>query len=202
MLSNIFTERNQHLSRPYALVLYWSLSRILETYDVPKDDYDNIRDNFETLNSARIEAGDRDYSEPDDQIYFELTQSMSRGTDGSERIAARHNIVSQFLFDGIKLTPKPELDPQRSYTHEEKLILYRRAGGRCQLEQEDKPCDRSIDFEDAVIDHVQPHSKGGRTTLDNGRVAFKSCNIARGNRDTFDPETMCCLLPEAEIIAT
>lgn len=36
------------------------------------------------------------------------------------------------------------------------------------------------------------------TELANGRIAYKLCNIARGNRDTFDPCTMCHLLPPDE----
>jgi len=55
-------------------------------------------------------------------------------------------------------------------------------------------CGREIPFEDAAVDHIIPHSKGGITSLANGRIAHKSCNIARGNRETFRPDVDCKLL--------
>lgn len=194
ILGKIFTAKNPHLNRSYALSHYWALSRILETYNILESDYPKIRENFEKLDNSRLEAMDRDYTiKPDDEIYFNLSLSMSRGTDGSEGISTRHDILSQFLFNGVQLNLHPMLDPQRCFTHEEKLILYRRAGGCCQMEFNGKVCGRAIDFDDSAVDHIRPHSKGGMTTLDNGRISYKSCNIARNNRDDFDPETMCHL---------
>jgi hypothetical protein len=49
---------------------------------------------------------------------------MSYGTDGSEKIGARHNILTQFLFEGVALDLRPQLDPARLFSFEEKLILY------------------------------------------------------------------------------
>ena len=58
---------------------------------------------------------------------------MSYGTDGSEKIEARHDILTQFLFEGVQLALKPQVDPNRLFSFEEKLILYHLAGGRCRL---------------------------------------------------------------------
>ena len=143
---------------------------------------------------ARIEARDRDYERPEDEMYEDLSLAMSRGNTGVDGISTRHDVIGQFLFDGVNLEDHPELDPQRNFTHEEKLILYHRAQGRCQLDHDGKMCGRAISFDDAVVDHIKPHSKGGRTELANGRIAFKSCNIARGNQDDFNPATDCHLL--------
>lgn len=124
--------------------LYWALSRILETYNIAEADYSKIRENFEKLDNARLVAMDRDFSDNDDEIFFTLTQSMSRGTDGGDGISSRHDILSQFLFEGVSLSPYPALDPVRNFTHEEKLIIYRRAGGQCQLEHNGKVCGRPL----------------------------------------------------------
>jgi hypothetical protein len=191
ILGKVFPEKNPHLNQNYALSLYWLLSRILLTYDIPADQYSRIRENFENLDVARIEARDRDYSQPEDDLFEDLSLAMSRGNTGVDGISTRHDVVGQFLFDGVNLEERPELDPQRNFSHEEKLILYHRAQGRCQLDQQGAVCGRAVTFDDAVVDHVVPHSKGGRTELANGRIAFKSCNIARGNRDDFNPESDC-----------
>lgn len=195
ILGKIFPEKNPHLNRSYALSLYWVISRIIETYNISEIDYPKIRENFEAMDDSRLSAMNRDYSiKPNDEIYFDLSFSMSRGTDGADGISVRHDTISQFLFDGVSLNLIPTLDPQRAFSHEEKLILFRRAGARCQLEHNGKLCGRQLDFDNAVCDHIIPHSKEGKTTLENGRISYKSCNIARGNRDDFDPETMCNLI--------
>lgn len=192
ILGKIFPTKNPHLNRSYALTLYWALSRIFETYNIPESDYPKIRQNFEALDIARLEALERDYAQkPDDEIYSDLSLSMARGTDGADGISSRHDILSQFLFESVQLDQYPTLDPKRLFTHEEKLILYRRSGGCCQLQYNGKVCGRRLDFDESVVDHIQPHSKEGKTALANGRIAFKSCNIARGNREDFDPDTMC-----------
>jgi hypothetical protein len=199
MLGRIFPDKNHHLNRAYALSLYWLFSRLTETYPIAETDYFMIRENFERLDDARLQAMSRDYSNrTEDDIYRDLSDSMSRGTDGPERISDRHDILSQFLLAGVHLRPYPKLDPNRDFTYEEKLIPWRRAEGLCLLECGGRVCGRQIEFDDAVVDHIVPHSRGGMTTLENGRIAYKSCNIARGNRDDFDPAISCHLLRKTE----
>lgn len=195
VLGKIFPQKNQYLNQNYALSLYWLLSRIRLNYDIPPDQYPKIRENFEALDLARMEAMVRDYNaKPGDDMFLDLSLAMSRGNTGMEGITTRHDIIGQFLFDGVQLKEFLNLDPMRNFMHEEKLILFHRAKGCCQLSFGGKVCGREIPFDDAVVDHIEPHSKGGRTTLVNGRIAYKSCNIARSNRDTFNPETYCSLL--------
>ena len=126
LLGGIFPKRNPALNRSYALGLYWTMSRILQTYDVPETEYPKILANFERLDQRRLEAMNREYSNEGDDILEDLSQSMSRGTDGSERISDRYEIITQFLFDGVALAPHLDLDPKRNFTFEERLILYRR----------------------------------------------------------------------------
>jgi hypothetical protein len=198
MLGMIFPSRSPDLNRSYALGLYWALSRVLQNYSIADIELPKIGDNFVNLNLARLEARSRDYAKkPDDDVFEELSLSMSHGTDGTENIEARHDILTRFLFAGVTLTSLPKLDPKRGFTHEEKLILYHKAGGKCELACGGAKCGRSIEFDDAAIDHTVPHSRGGKTELSNGRYASQRCNIARGVREDFDPAKDCCqLAPE------
>lgn len=202
ILGKVFPDKNPHLNQSYTVSLYWLFSRILQNYDIPENEYPKIRDNFEKIDIKRIESMNKDYSDTDGELYEDLSLAMSRGHTGIDGISTRHNIIGRFLFDGVSLKELPSLDPRRNYSHEEKLILYNRAKGRCQLEHDGTVCGREISFDDAVVDHVTPHSKGGKTELDNGRIAYKMCNIARGDRDTFDPAAHCHLaadeIPEPE----
>jgi len=196
LMGKIFPTKSNHLNRSYALGIFWALSRILQEYTIEDDDYPKIRANFEGLNVARLEAAQRDYTQPGDDKFEELSLSMSRGTDGSEKMETRHDILTQFLFDGVTLQLHPTLDPQRAFTYEEKLILFHRAESKCQLAHSGTICGRTVSFEEAAIDHIVPHSRGGRTELSNGRYAAQSCNIARGTKDDFDPKTQCCFLKD------
>ncbi len=193
ILGRVFPGQNPHLNQNYALSLYWLISRILLTYTIPETEYSKIRDNFERMDVARIESRNAGYPGPDGEMFEDLSLAMSRGNTGIDGISTRHDIVGRYLFQGIGLVPRPELDPTRDFTHEEKLVLYYRARGCCQLEHGQSVCGRPIEFDDAVVDHIIPHSKQGRTELANGRIAFKLCNIARGNRDDFDPKAQCHL---------
>ncbi len=202
ILGMIFPEKNQHMNQNYALSLYWLISRIMLTYDVPSDQYNKIRENFESLDRARIKAMLREYGNPGDDSYEDLSLAMSRGNTGVDGISTRNDIIGRFLFDGVKLQEHPGLDPRRNFMHEEKLIIFHKNGGYCQFEHDGKVCGRALDFDDSVVDHIIPHSKGGKTELSNGRIAYKSCNIARGTREDFDPTTECHLLSlGSEIVA-
>ena len=192
ILGKIFPVTNPRMNRSYALSLFWAISRIMKDYDIMDAEYKQITDNFEELDHQRLLAMDRDYSnKPDDEIYEDLSLSMARGTDGADGISTRHDILCQFLFRNVRLIEHTDLDPLRAFSHEEKLIIYRNANGICQLEHDGKICGRLIEFDDAAVDHIKPHSLGGRTELTNGRIAYKLCNISRSNRDDFDPQTMC-----------
>jgi hypothetical protein len=170
---------------------------MLKTYDIDYGQLPKVLENFENSDHRRLEAQERDYSDPDDRIYEDLSWSMSRGTDGADAISSRYEVLTELLFDGVSLIPHADLDPNRNFSNEEKLILFYRCKGLCQLEKGGKICERAINFVDAVVDHVVPHSLGGKTILGNGRIAYSLCNISRGNRDSFDP-TKDCLMDTTE----
>lgn len=195
ILGNIFPNTNPNINRSYSLSLYWIISKILDIYNIPDSEFSVIRDNFIHMDTERLLAKNRDYkNKPNDDIYSDLSVAMSSGTDGADAITTRHDIITQFIFDNVKLTSLPSLDPQRNFTYEEKLIIFRQAKGLCELEHGGVKCGHVIDIDDSAVDHIVPHSKGGKTELSNGRLAHRSCNISRGVRDDFDPKTECKLL--------
>lgn len=103
ILEKIFPTKSQHLNQNYALNLYWLTSRIIQSYDIPEDQYPKVRQNFEDMDIARLEALERDYERPGDEVYKELSLAMSRGNQGIDGISTRHDIIGQFLFDGVKM---------------------------------------------------------------------------------------------------
>jgi hypothetical protein len=90
----------------------------------------------------------------------------------AETIRLRHNFFSRKMFEF--LSPLQLLDPDRLFGQLEREIIYYRDGKRCMF------CKGDIPWADLEIHHVDAHSQGGRTTLENGRAAHRKCH-PRGN---------------------
>jgi hypothetical protein len=68
-------------------------------------------------------------------------------------------------------------DAKRTFSAEQRRILWNTTAVRkC------GSCDCILTWADFTIDHVDPHSKGGRTRLENAGLMCRSCNSRKGNR--------------------
>jgi hypothetical protein len=63
------------------------------------------------------------------------------------------------------------LDPKRLFDDVEKQAIYERAQGKCEI------CKEPVDPADAEYDHFPlPHTLGGRTVIENGRLVLGTCH--------------------------
>ena len=70
-------------------------------------------------------------------------------------------------------------DNQREFTYVQKLAIFRRDKGICQLHIK---CDSiKLIWDDWHCDHILPWSKGGKTTVENGQVSCATCNLSKNN---------------------
>ena len=84
----------------------------------------------------------------------------------------RHEIWANALSEVLGSSA----DDPRFFPKSMRRKLYKQ-GNTCHL------CGQEItEFDDATVDHVQPYSKGGRTTPDNARLAHRFCNSSKGAR--------------------
>jgi len=60
-----------------------------------------------------------------------------------------------------------------------RLVWYR-DGARCHY------CGRPVEFAEMTADHVVPHSRGGKTVLENLVCCCKPCNSAKRDREYGD----------------
>ena len=102
------------------------------------------------------------------QEYGAWTRS-STGEGAS--IDRRHRFYTRKMveFLGETLVPK---DPQRSFNHLERAVIYWRDSGICQKCNSD----RKINWQDAQIHHVIPHKDGGPTVPGNGVLVHQQCH--------------------------
>ena len=141
---------------------------------------DSLWDDYTRSWESRLQAAHGEFS----KLITEATKASKRGeqnetwlhyglrtrsgADLSENIRSRHHYYASKMAEFIgNLTPK---DPKRNFGQLERELVYWRDGQRCQV------CDADVQWGDAEIHHIEEHSKGGRTELENGALVHKHCH--------------------------
>jgi 5-methylcytosine-specific restriction endonuclease McrA len=70
-------------------------------------------------------------------------------------------------------------DGQRGFTAEQRRIIWNTSASRTCSHN---GCNRKLTWDDFTIDHINPHSKGGRSQLENAALMCREHNSAKGNR--------------------
>ena len=80
------------------------------------------------------------------------------------------------IYEYLLSTRKPSderLLSLRAFTDTEKKTMYARQGGVCPI------CGKKFELKEMDGDHKKPWSKGGKTTLENGQMLCRSCNLKK-----------------------
>lgn len=64
---------------------------------------------------------------------------------------------------------------RRSYSDEERKIIYNKSGGRCEL------CGQRLLLRNMTLDHIVPLSMGGEDSMENLQTACYACNQFKSN---------------------
>ncbi len=170
-----FPEKTPELERYSLLSLYMMTSHLLDRYafqsrqaDLAKwfIDFESVR---RTDEEKAVEGRD-----PELITYHEKTSSS---TDSRDSLEWRHNyLLRKFLeaYPGLE-----QKDNQRLFTHDQRMAIFRRDKGICQLHIK---CDGvKCEWDSWEADHIKPWAKGGKTTVENGQVACLACNPSKGD---------------------
>jgi len=104
--------------------------------------------------------------------YRDYLMTVSQMTDDISQRRRREQ-----LLRGIIGSVFASRDGQRGFTPEQRRLLWSSsADKKC------KVCGVKLSWENFSMDHVDPHSRGGRSALDNAALVCQSCNSAKGNR--------------------
>jgi len=109
------------------------------------------------------------------EIYREYLLTVSQMTDDVNQRKRREQILR-----GVIGSIFAKKDDQRVFSAEQRRILWNTST--------EKKCIGSIcggvklDWNNFTIDHVDPHSRGGRSELDNAALMCRLCNSTKGNR--------------------
>lgn len=108
----------------------------------------------------------------DQDLYRNYLQTVLQATDELSQRKVREQILRGLL--GSLFAKK---DAQRGFTPEQRRLLWNTANSKkC------ASCAKALSWEDFTLDHIDPHSKGGRSRLENAALMCRSCNSAKGNR--------------------
>jgi hypothetical protein len=141
-------------------------------------------DEQELFHEFAYEFHDRWRESSEDDMDVQIFAN-NRQQSGAE-IEARHRIMRQAFFD-YAAEHEHEMktkDERRGFSEAERIRIYRRDQGLCQqcLEEGKPEKEARVSWSGYEADHVLPHSRGGQTTVDNGRVLCQYHNRSKGAR--------------------
>lgn len=178
MLSTDGNNNIKELSVEYFIISTFLLLRHLKKHYVFDEKEKNLFHEFVVDFHKRW----RDKNEDDRNI---ILFSDSRQQSANE-IETRHRIIRQTFFEyakgnGVSILTK---DERRSFSEAERISIYRRDNGLCQMcIEEGKPeKECRVPWSEYDADHVIPHSRGGQTDIENAQVLCRHHNQAKGNQ--------------------
>jgi len=173
-LHSMFPDKTPELERYSVISLYLLISAMIEKFDLTNRE-GQIRDWFLGFEQYRRE----NIQLPEDQVHPEIVtyrEKTSHSTDAVDSLQWRHDHLMTRLLEALPTLE--QRDSQRNFTHEQRLAIYRRDAGKCQLKLK---CDGiRCDWDNWHADHIIAWTRGGKTTVENGQVACPECNLAKG----------------------
>ena len=110
----------------------------------------------------------------DQELYRDYLLTVSQMTDDVSQRRKREEILA-----GVLRSLFTRKDAQRGFTPEQRRIMWNTAANRvCSY----PGCGARLTWDDFTIDHISPHSKGGRSRLDNAALMCRQHNSKKGNR--------------------
>lgn len=174
-LAIAFPEKTPEVTRFNAISLYCVAAELLTSY-VRAEFQPVFADWF--LDFERRRRDQDGLSEDDAEAeWVQYKEKISHSTDSEDSIRWRMDFLLKDL-----LLHYPDLslkDPQRGFTEQQRLAVFRRDGGICQVQ---KRCHGArLRWDNWHCDHRTAWSHGGGTTVENGQASCPECNLSKGS---------------------
>lgn len=165
-ITQSFETKSPEIKGAWIITLYLLTSYLLKNYSM-KDQKGNLKnfmiDFYDKISKAQLSRN---------QDLTDFRDAISKSTTDMRTIQLRHDII---LKRFVSQYDPPLLDDQRNYTEEQKIAIYRKFKGKCQS------CGFNLEYNDpdTHYHHKTMHSKGGKTTIDNGLLLCKKCHLSK-----------------------
>jgi hypothetical protein len=174
VLANTFPEPTPELERYNVIALYCVVAELQRQY-VFDDIQPHLHDWFLGFETLRRQQDQLDEDSADAE-WVSYKEKISHSTDAQESIRFRMEFMMRHL---LSLFPKlRQRDNQRDFTHVQRLTIFRRDQGNCQLRI--RCSGEKISWDNWHCDHIVPWVNGGPTTVENGQVTCSACNLSKG----------------------
>ena len=175
-LLSCFPTKTPELERYSSVSLYLLASVLIEKYAY-KGYEKKLHDWFIEFETYRREQRKLSLDDMDPEV-IEYHEKISHSTDSSDSLAIRHDyLIRKFLEVNSSIKLK---DNSRNFTHEQRLAIYRRDKGICQVKI--KCSGDKCEWGNWEADHKDAWDSGGLTTVENGQVSCISCNKVKSNK--------------------
>jgi len=173
-LLRAFPEKTPELERYNVINLYCLASTLIEAY-VHSGTEKQLAKWFIDFESGR-RANEQLNEDDRDTALVEYRSLTSFSTDGEESIKGRLEFIEKRFF--LAYPDIQTIDTIRVFTPEQRLAIFRKDDGYCQLKL--RCAGEKLRWGEWHADHISPYSKGGHTTVSNGQVSCSACNLAKG----------------------
>lgn len=175
ILDHVFPEKMPELERFNVVALYCVIAELDRQYVLSQVEGSLCEWFIQFEEHRRVqEEMQEDLADPEWVAYKE---KISHSTDAEDSIRWRMEFMLRHLLE--RFPELPLKDNQRDFKQVQRLTVFRRDKGVCQLRIR---CDGAVlAWDDWHCDHILPWSRGGQTTVANGQAACSACNLAKSN---------------------
>lgn len=162
--------------------LAFLVKSLIQEYNIQNfpSDFGDVFLNFET---RRLKDNKIQEEEKRDIVFSEYKNCV-RGDNIAGQNYIHETLKREILEKMTKLKLK---DPRRAFDESERFVIFQNAKGKCQASEKDhwyirEECDIELVWERFHADHIDPHSDGGKTLLDNAQALCSVCNLKKSSR--------------------
>jgi hypothetical protein len=172
----------KEFSVEYFVISIYLLIRHLGKYYVIDDKAKEIIKNF----VYDFHKKWREFASKLDNSNGDLLNFCNRRQQGENDVEIRDIILRQMFFQYVADNNENmiEKDTQRNFSELQRIIIYRRDKGLCQqcLKEGRSENEAKVSWSNYQADHIFPHSKGGKTTIDNGMLLCTRHNLLKSDK--------------------
>lgn len=173
-LNDIFPDKTPELERYNVVSIYCVISELMKQY-VIGEIKPYLHDWFIAFEQTRHNQEQKSQDDANSE-WLNYKDKISHSTDTADSIRARMEFMLRNLLERYPTLSRK--DNQRDFTYVQRLAVFRRDKGICQLRIKCKG-DKLV-WDDWHCDHIKPWSSGGQTMVANAQVACTACNLAKG----------------------
>lgn len=176
MFPNLKTTRFCKVSDFYSLfLLVWSIEKsncILINAERNRQAQQLLNWLSDGIAIVRDQVKKAEGAKPDQRIFADYLLTVQGDTDSLTNRKRRADILRQIMGGLFE-----RKDAKRNFTPEQRQLIW-----HTEEIQECSKCGRLLSWENFTIDHIKPHSLGGKTSLKNSAIMCRACNSRKGNR--------------------